>query len=231
MTPQRLDRIASVSWLPYLLLVVAAFALLPKPMPALGGNVQDVTAYFGTNAATIKVFVCLDSVASLLLLVFVVYLANKLSAGETKSGLLSWLALASGGALVAFEFASDMTRLTLAITASASVVGTGVLGILFNNFELANIFLFGIFLAAVGVGSLVGASFPRWFCLLTCAAGIELIVTGCLLTLGVTQAGLISLVSALIWIVVAGVVAARLEWRNSMLASAQLDLAGKSATP
>jgi hypothetical protein len=231
MTPQRLDRIASVSWLPYLLLVVAAFALLPKPMPALGGNVQDVTAYFGTNATTIKIFVCLDSIASLLLLVFVVYLANKLRASETKSGFLSGLALASGGVLVAFEFASDMTRLTLATAAAASVAGTGTLGILFNNFELANIFLFGLFLAAVGVGSLVGASFPRWFCLLTCAAGVELIVTGCLLTLGVTQAGLISLVSALIWIVVAGVVAARLEWRNSVLASAQLDWAGKPAKP
>lgn len=215
MTPQRLDRIASVSWLPYLLLVVAAFALVPKPMPAVGGNVQDVAAYFGTNAAAIKVFVCLASVADLFLLVFAVYLANKLRASETRSNLLSWLALASGGALVAFEFASAMTMLTLAITAAASVAGAGVLGILFNNFELANIFLFGLFFAAVGVGSLVEGSFPRWFGWLTCAAGFVEVATGCLLTFGVTRAGSISFAFALIWLAMAGVVALLLEWKNS----------------
>jgi len=231
MTPQRLDRIASVSWLPYLLLVVAAFALVPKPMPAVGGNVQDVTAYFGANAAAIKVFVCLASLADLFLLVFAVYLANKLRASETKSNLLSWLALASGGALVAFEFASVMTMLTLAKTAAASVTGTGVLGVLFNNFELANIFLFGLFFAAVGVGSLLGASFPRWFGWVTCAAGVVEVVTGCLLTFGVTQAGSISFVSALVWIVVAGVVTVLLGWRNSSPAIAQIGLAGEPAKP
>jgi len=231
MTPQRLDRIASVSWLPYLLLVVAAFALVPKPMPAVGGNVQDVTAYFGTNAAAIKVFVCLASVADLFLLVFAVYLANKLRASETKSNLLSWLALASGGALVAFEFASAMTMLTLAITSAASVAGTGVLGILFNNFELANIFLFGLFFAAVGVGSLVGGSFPRWFAWVTCSTGLIEVVTGCLLTFGVKQAGSISFVSVLIWIIVAGVVAARLEWTNSAPAGTHLGLSREPAKP
>jgi hypothetical protein len=200
-------------------------------MPAVGGNVQDVTAYFGTNAAAIKVFVCLASIADLFLLVFAVYLANKLRASETKSNLLSWLALASGGALVAFEFASVMTMLTLAKTAAASVTGTGVLGVLFNNFELANIFLFGLFFAAVGVGSLVGASFPRWFGWVTCAAGVVEVVTGCLLTFGVTQAGSISFVSALIWIVFAGVVAVLLERRNSAPASAHLGPAGDPAKP
>jgi len=231
MTPQRLNRIASVSWLPYLLLVVAAFAVVPKPMPAVGGNVQDVTAYFGTNAAAIKVFVCLASVADLFLLVFAVYLANRLRASETRSNLLSWLALTSGGALVAFEFASAMTMLTLAITAAASVAGTGVLGILFNNFELANIFLFGLFFGAVGVGTLMEGTFPRWFGWVTCAAGVVEVATGCLLTLGVTQAGSISFVSALIWIVVAGTVAVVLEWRNSSPAIDQLGLAGESAKP
>jgi len=200
-------------------------------MPAVGGNVQDVTAYFGTNAAAIKVFVCLASVADLFLLVFAVYLANRLRASETKSNLLSWLALTSGGALVAFEFASAMTMLTLAITAAASVAGTGVLGILFNNFELANIFLFGLFFAAVGVGSLVEGSFPRWFGWASSAAGVVELVTGCLLTFGVRQAGSISFVSALIWIVVAGVVAARLEWRNSSPVFTQLGPAGEPAKP
>jgi hypothetical protein len=228
MTPQRLDRIASGSWLPYLLLVVAAFALVPKPMP-VGGNVQEVTAYFGTNAVAIKVFVCLTSVADLFLLVFAVYLANKVRASETRSNLLSWLALASGGALVAFEFASAMTILTLAITAAGSVSGAGVLGILFNNFELANIFLFGLFFAAVGVGSLVGGSFPRWFAWVTCAAGVLEVATGCLLTFGVTQAGSISFVSTLIWLVVAGVVAVLLEWRNSSQALTQLGPAREPA--
>jgi hypothetical protein len=209
-------------------LVVAAFALVPKPMP-VAGNVQDVTAYFGTNAAAIKVFVCLVSVADLFLLVFAVYLANKVRASETRSNLLSWLALASGGALVAFEFASAMTMLTLAITAAGQVSGTGVLGILFNNFELANIFLFGLFFAAVGVGSLVGRSFPRWFAWVTCGAGVLEVATGCLLTFGVTQAGSISFVSSLIWLVVAGVLAIRLEWRNSSPSLSQLGPAREPA--
>jgi hypothetical protein len=200
-------------------------------MPAVGGNVQDVTTYFGTNAAAIKIFVCLASVADLFLLVFAVYLANKLRASETKSNLLSWLALTSGGALVVFEFASAMTMLTLAITAAGSVAGTGVLGILFNNFELANIFLFGLFFAAVGVGSLVEGSFPRWFGWVSSAAGVVEVVTGCLLTFGVKQAGSISFVSALIWIVVAGVVAVLLERRNSSPAIAPMGLAAESAKP
>jgi hypothetical protein len=52
------------------------------------------------------------------------------------------------------------------------------------------------------------------------------VVTGCLLTFGVKQAGSISFVSALIWIVVAGLVAVLVERRNSAPASVQLDLAG-----
>jgi hypothetical protein len=49
----------------------------------------------------------------------------------------------------------------------------------------------------------------------TTAAGVIEALTACLLTLGVARAGAVSFATALIWIVVAGVVAGRLEWRNS----------------
>jgi hypothetical protein len=79
-------------------------------------------------------------------------------------------------------------------------------------------------------GRLVGGSFPPWFGWVSSAAGVVEVVTGCLLTFGV-KAGSISFVSALIWIVVAGVVAVVLEWRNSSPAIAPMGLAAESAKP
>ena len=65
------DRIGSVSWAAYLALLVAAYAVLPKPMVGDTTNVSAIIAYFGEHQGLIRVYAALGGLGNLCLLIFV----------------------------------------------------------------------------------------------------------------------------------------------------------------
>jgi hypothetical protein len=208
-------RIGSLCWIGYLVLAITGFALLPKPMPGTSAAPSVIAAYFAANGSAIRTYAVLDDLANLFLLVFWVYLASQLAGSDARSRLFSWLALGSGTAMVIFEWAIVAVQVTLADTAGQSVPGAAVLGPLFTNLVVAGIFVLGLFLAGIGGASLASALTPSWFGWASLAVAALEMAIGVLLTLGVSQAGVISFVAILVWIAVAGIVAARLDWRTS----------------
>ena len=200
-------RLASLSWLPYLVLGVIAFALLPKPMPPNDADVQALSGYFGAHGAAVKAYVALGSVANLFLLLFVTYLATRLSGISELSGLSSRLLLAGGTAAVITEYA------VLAAQWVATTPGTIALSPLFEGFVGVGMYAFALFMGTVGVGTLVTGILPRWFGWLSVLAGVTELLVPILITLGMAQTATISFALVALWIPVAGIIASRYEWR------------------
>jgi hypothetical protein len=200
-------RLSSMSWLPYLVLLVIAFALLPKPMPPLDADVQIISGYFVSHAAAVKAYVAVDSIANLFLLVFVTYLASRLRGGTEASEVLSRLILVGGTATVITEYA------VVAAQWVASTPGTAALSPLFTGFVGAGLYVFALFIGMVGISSLAVGVFPRWFGWVSGLAGAGELVVAVVVTLGAAQAGTISFVIVVVWLLLAGIIASRHEWR------------------
>jgi hypothetical protein len=208
-------RIGSLCWIGYLVLAITEFALLPQPMPGTSAAPSVLTAYFVAHGSTIRAYAALDDLANLFLLVFWVYLASRMAGSDPRSRLFSWLALGSGTAMVILEYAIVAVQVTLVDTAAQSVPGSAVLGPLFGNLVAAGLFVLGLFLAGIGGASLASGLTPNWFGWASLSVAALEMAIGVLLTLGVAQAGVVSFAAIIVWIAVAGIVAARLEWRTS----------------
>lgn len=200
-------RLSSLSWLPYLVLVVIAFAVLPKPMPPNDADVQALSGYFVAHGAAVRAYVALGSVANLFLLLFVTYLASRLRGSSELSDLSSRLILAGGTASVITEYA------VLAAQWVATTPGTLALSPLFEGFVGVGMYAFALFIGTVGVGSLVTGILPRWFGGVSVLAGATELLVPVVITLGVAQAAIISFVLVALWIPVAGIMVSRHEWR------------------
>lgn len=207
-------RLSSLSWLPYLVLATVAIALLPKPMPPLDAGVQAISGYFAAHGMAIKAYVATDSVANLFLLVFVTYLASRLRGGGESSEVLSRLVLAGGTASVITEYA------VVAAQWAALMPGTVALSPLFKGFVGAGMYAFALFIGMVGLGSLAAGIFPRWFGGVSILAGAGELIIAIAVTLGAAQAGTISLAVVVAWILLAGIIASRHEWRASSASEA-----------
>ena len=212
------DRIGSVSWAAYLALLVAAYAVLPKPMVGDTTNVAGILAYFGAHQGLIRAYAALGGLGNLFLLIFVAHLAGRLRGGRGAPD-FSLLALASGAGVVLFEFAIIGTQLALAVAAAAATAGAGILGMLFSSLVVAGMFLLGLYFAAVGAAILASGVFPTWFGWTSYAAAVLEITIAVLVTLGVARVGLVSLLLAIVWIAGAGILSTRLERRLSLQSS------------
>jgi hypothetical protein len=200
-------RLSSLSWLPYLVLAVIAFALLPKPMPPNDADVQALSGYFTAHGPAVKAYVALGSVANLFLLLFVTYLASRLRGNSELSDLSSRLILAAGTAAVITEYA------VLAAQWVATTPGTLALSPLFEGFVGVGMYAFALFIGAVGAGSLVTGILPRWFGGVSALAGATELLVPVVITLGIAQAAIISFALVILWIPVAGIIASRYEWQ------------------
>ena len=165
---QRAQQVPPRSWwgpvtgIGFVALLVASFSVAPMP-PAAGATVEAIRTYFVDNAPAVRSYALLQSLASVLLLLFVCWLSEMVRT-EARARLAAAAVLGAG----ILTLAASLTGAAISATLASDVAANGDASLLRALFHLGNFALnVGDPMVAVLVGAHALATsrspwMPRW---------------------------------------------------------------------
>jgi hypothetical protein len=196
------------------LFVVADSIGLPLPFPKISDSAASLQRTFAERVGQVHAMGVLEGLATLFILIFIVYLWNVLRAAEGMPAVLSNLTLASGGVFAAMNWTWCAIMVALAYAANAGMAGTvrafwalGSVLVIYLDYPLA------LWFAGIAVVLFGSNLLPRWLAWWAAATSVAWIFAG---LLGATvssgffspNGGYLQAVPAgleFVWVVVVGV--------------------------